>query len=303
MKKWRELLCSGIVCASMLFSLNTAVKASSNEKLINNKNTGKESTSLAKNSKTVVSIPEKQNGNQNAYVNLPKIICNNTKIEKLILSKKVEEILDDWYYETDFALFQGYSSITPNCPNLETIEVAKDNPYLTSVDGLLYSKNMERLYYCPPAKQGDVVIPEGVKQIGKTAFQDCSKLTSIHIPSSVTDIAEGAFGGNTSLTTLQVEESNKIFKSESNVVFTIDGEQLVAYAGGKADSSYTIPDGVGFIRYGAFMGSNKLNKIITPESLSIVGNEAFRNCNNLRRFNLPKEFEKYLQVHFMIAVN
>ena len=40
---------------------------------------------------------------------------------------------------------------------------------------------------------GDVTIPEGVTEIGSSAFKDCANLTSVTIPEGVTEIGSSAF--------------------------------------------------------------------------------------------------------------
>ena len=47
--------------------------------------------------------------------------------------------------------------------------------------------------YLPTSYQGAYTIPEGIKQIVGGAFDDCSRLTSVTIPSSVTNIENGVF--------------------------------------------------------------------------------------------------------------
>ena len=59
-----------------------------------------------------------------------------------------------------------------------------------------------------PFKDGikKVVIEEGVKNVGKGAFFDCTKLTSVSLPSTLETIGEGAFT-NTGLTYIKVPSS------------------------------------------------------------------------------------------------
>ena len=59
------------------------------------------------------------------------------------------------------------------------------------------------------ATDAEIVIPEKYKgepvvSIWKEAFQDCTFITSISIPSSVTDIGEAAFDGCTGLKSLTI---------------------------------------------------------------------------------------------------
>lgn len=236
---------------------------------------------------TVVSIPETLNGMPITYVNLPKTICNNSKIKKLILPSKISTIYSEDYIESEDMNLQYFNSLTPNCPKLSEIEVNPNNNLFKTIDGILYSKDGTTLYYCPPAKEGDLVIPEGVTEIGFSAFQNCSKLTSLTIPSSLQYIDKAAFGGNVKLKTLTVDSNNPYFKTISDVLFSFDGEILYTYPAGKINKNYNIPEMVFEIKQSAFSGNSNLANIIAPTTLQTVGTEAFENCKNLKtiKFN------------------
>jgi len=94
----------------------------------------------------------------------------------------------------------------------------------------------------------DLVIPNGVKSIGKRAFADWIELNSVVIPDSVTSIGEEAFQNN-------------------NL------------------SSITIPDGITEIPDGAFMWNN-LSSVSLPDSLIRIGRDAF-SSNNLTEIDIP----------------
>ncbi len=55
------------------------------------------------------------------------------------------------------------------CTNLENIYVDADNPYFTSIDGVLYSKDLTRLV-CVPAKKTSIVMPNTVTKQDTDAF-------------------------------------------------------------------------------------------------------------------------------------
>ncbi|MCH5245218.1 MAG: leucine-rich repeat domain-containing protein [Muribaculaceae bacterium] len=80
-----------------------------------------------------------------------------------------------------------------NCGKLQKIDVVSDNKDYTSVDGVLFTKDMTELIQCPGGKTGAYAIPNSVTSIGSSAFSYCSGLTSVTIPNSVTSIGNSAF--------------------------------------------------------------------------------------------------------------
>lgn len=110
------------------------------------------------------------------------------------------------------------------CCSLIEINVENSNPYYSSIDGVLYDKNLQEIVKYPEGKNSStysmpntvtsiadsafsrsqslvtVNIPEGVKTIGIYAFLNCHSLISILIPKSVTTIGWNAFASCDSLT-------------------------------------------------------------------------------------------------------
>lgn len=79
-------------------------------------------------------------------------------------------------------------------PKLETIDVSPENRFFTSVEGVLFDKDMTRLIQCPGAKAGIYEIPSSVLEINPLAFSGCRNLTEVRIPDSVRTIGYRAFG-------------------------------------------------------------------------------------------------------------
>jgi len=71
--------------------------------------------------------------------------------------------------------------------DLSSIEVDKENPYFTSVDGVLYTPDRDTLLFCPPNRRGTYKIIEGTKFLGCFSFF-LSKLDSIVMPESLVEI-------------------------------------------------------------------------------------------------------------------
>lgn len=72
-------------------------------------------------------------------------------------------------------------------------EVDEENPYLCSVDGVLFSKDMAELIIVPKGKNGSYTVPNGVKIIDEMAFMDITY--EVTLPDSVRTISESAFYG------------------------------------------------------------------------------------------------------------
>ena len=59
---------------------------------------------------------------------------------------------------------------------LSCINVTADNPAYSSVDDILYDKNMTKLICVPSVKNGKFVVPSSVTNIGRNAFGGCKNL-------------------------------------------------------------------------------------------------------------------------------
>lgn len=80
------------------------------------------------------------------------------------------------------------------CNNLEEIAVDANNPVFTSIDGVLYSKDMATLLQYPRGKRdASFTIPNGVAAIGKGAFFACRQLTTISLSDAITHILSRQF--------------------------------------------------------------------------------------------------------------
>ena len=84
-----------------------------------------------------------------------------------------------------------------SCNNeLESIEVAEDNPVYSSIDGVLYDKNAETLIYYPAMKGFEFTVPGGVTTIGENAFgtRPPTGYTEIkvHLPSTIRVLKKGS---------------------------------------------------------------------------------------------------------------
>ncbi len=78
------------------------------------------------------------------------------------------------------------------CSSLEEINVDENNPYYSSIDGILYNKEGTKVIYCPPAKAGVITLEKNVTEIGDYAFAE-SKATKIIVKNDEVEIGNYAF--------------------------------------------------------------------------------------------------------------
>ena len=116
---------------------------------------------------------------------------------------------------------------------------------------------------------GNLVIPNSIKTIEKSAFYGCTGLSgNLTIPNSVTTIGKSAFvncSGFTGNLTIP------------NSVTTIEELAFRGCTGFKGD--LTIPNSVTTIGESVFLGCTGLSGILTiPNSVTTIGEKAFSNC-------------------------
>jgi hypothetical protein len=90
------------------------------------------------------------------------------------------------------------------CINLTDIQVDVNNPYFSSLNGILYNKTQTTIL-AAPAVSGSFVIPNSVTAVGDYAFAGNSALTNITMPNGVTTIGSDAFSNCSALTSIIFE--------------------------------------------------------------------------------------------------
>ena len=148
------------------------------------------------------------------------------------------------------------------CKELKAIEVDELNEYYTSVDGVLYTKDMKKILVYPIMKENETgiyAIPEGVERIGKCAFYKNEALTEITLPSTLKEIGDMAF-----------------FKCENIGLVTL-------------------PDGLEKIGSDAFSYCQGMKPVMyIPDSVKEIGSFAFYSCSNLKEFYMGAQSEEQI---------
>jgi len=89
---------------------------------------------------------------------------------------------------------------TNNLPDPNAIRLAEEK-------GLVFSEDKKILLKCTDDKITAITIPDGVIEIGRSAFVRCRQLTEVVIPGSVTIIGAGAFRFCRSLSHIVIPDS------------------------------------------------------------------------------------------------
>ena len=179
----------------------------------------------------------------------------------------------------------------------------------TLIDGINYSLNSstkEAVVILNSSKYtGSIVIPEkvvyndvtySVTSIGNKTFYNCTNLASVTIPNTVTTIESWAFYGCSGLTSIEIP--NSVESMGSSAFYGCTGELTINcnipstseyYKGAfyySKFSSIKITEGVDSIGDYAFCYSD-MTSIVIPQSMTYIGNGAFRNCSGLTSVIVP----------------
>ena len=204
------------------------------------------------------------------------IIISNSKSNVQISEKSVDELPQNYTSaEEKSTTNTWYISATENDNVIATLS---DDGILT-ISGTGNMKNWNSSattdWYEMKDKVKTVIIENGVSNIGRYVFCECSNLTSIEIPSSVTSIGDGAFYNCTSLTSINIPEG----------VISIGD---YAFYNCTTLTSIKIPEGVTSIEKYTFCDCTNLISIEIPEGVTTIGEFAFGYCASLTSIEIPE---------------
>ena len=148
---------------------------------------------------------------------------------------------------------------------------------------------------CSTSATGTISIPatyngKPVVEIGREAFLNCTKLTSVTIPSSVKTIGWYSFSGCTGLTSVTIPDS----------VTTID---WFAFSGCTSLTSINVGNGVTEVGSAAFAGCSNLNSVTLGNNVTTIGWSTFKGCAKLSNINIPNSAKSIVRYAFYSCNN
>lgn len=173
------------------------------------------------------------------------------------------------------------------CHELKSITVSSRNTkYSSDAKGVLYNKKKTELICVPMLYTGAYTVPstvkkiedysvtsrekltqlivsEGVEEIGNKAFAGCTALTKVTLPNTLTKLGGGAFAECTSLTEITIPGGVRELKGDilSNWPDTL--------------KKITVSEGVKVIGQYAFASAKGLKQVVLPKSITTVKQDAF----------------------------
>lgn len=201
------------------------------------------------------------------------------------------------------------------CNNLSQIVVDELNPYYSSANGNLYSKDKEILLFSPLGNRFNENALEGIKRIGGYAFDGHTEITSIQIPSNVVFIGEFAFSNCTNLKELSFAESeddiemdamlfqgcpiNKIYFGRNRKYTYRLYYDNRPFAGSQSLRSICFGGKSSEIVDNEFKNCELLNSVDIESNVNTMGRSAFSGCGNLQTVQLPESLATIEQGAFM----
>ena len=125
----------------------------------------------------------------------------------------------------------------------------------------------------------DVQLNEGLLVIGAGAFEQCTALRSVTLPSTVTELGYQAFCSCNSLAELRLNEGLRIIRTFTFAVTAL--------------RSLTLPSTVMKVGDCAFSHCHNLAEVQFNEGLQTIGEDAFQLCTALRSVTIPSTVTEF----------
>lgn len=189
--------------------------------------------------------------------------CDN--LAKIVLSNGVESIGEKAFYScdnlSDIIIHDSVTSISSNA--FSGTAYYKDTSNWDN--GVLYIGNC--LIKADETLEGDYSVKTGTTLVAEYAFSDCSKVTSVELPSSIIAVGRNAFSG-----TAYYDNANNWH----------DGVLYIGNCLIKVDASlegnYSIKSGTTLVADYAFY-ENYIDVLTVPDSVERIGHDAFGGIN------------------------
>lgn len=187
---------------------------------------------------------------------------------------------EDLYLKDDIKGITNFA--LSSSKNLKNIYVSDDNPYLKSIDGVLFNKNLTTLIAYPQGRLSEEYeIPSSVKKVGFAAFLDCKNLRKIYTHENLRKLDSYAF--------YRCKNLINIINKDNKDNIQILGDSCFMYC----DSIKKVYfEKVKKIEKNCFFDCRSLEEIHL-DSVKFIGETAIYRSSTIKKINLGKEL-KYI---------
>ena len=201
---------------------------------------------------------------------------------------------------------------------LESILVNSNNTKYSSLDGVLYTKDLSTLVCFPIAKVVDIyTVPDETEYIGEYAFGYAKGVKRIIVPDGFKEyqnlslmdssieyfnIPAGAtvysnyfpqvLSDSKNVKYVDIDDNNSTFKDIDGVVYSKDGKTIHYYPPNKDGEVFAIPSGVAAVNMGCFTQNRNLKELSVPEGVTSFGAFAAAG-SNIEEIKIPSTLKQY----------
>ena len=163
--------------------------------------------------------------------------------------------------------------------------------------------------------------------IGRSAFDDCSGLTSLTLPAGITKISYDAFQGCSGLKEVRfcindnldryLTKGHPYINVRCGIKYYINDKEITSieipsnvttlgyfvFQNCSGLTSFTLPAGITSIDYGAFYDCSELTSLTLPAGITEIGEKAFEGCSGLTSIYVYAEKVPYIFYHAFEGVD
>ena len=164
-------------------------------------------------------------------------------------------------------------NVFEDCTNLKTVTLSTNMTHLASQ------------FFRDCVSLVSVQNIENIKTFGEDVFMNCTSFTGFYIGDDV--IFEPTSFAGTNMSAYYVSPNHPLYSVTDGVLYSKDGTTIYSYPAAKAETSFTVPNGVTTIGHKAFSGCKNLQTINFGNTLTSIEDQAFENCTALTELVIP----------------
>ena len=237
-----------------------------------------------------------------------------TNLKEIILPDSLALLGDQVFYNSGLTSITIGAGLTDlgrgtfaSCQKLSEINVSSENPKYAAFNGVLYNKDQSILLLYPAGRSGEYTLPTTVTRVENYGFSGANKLTNVVLNEGLTEIGDNAFEfcetlQTPSLPSTLVEIGSYSFMNCIGMTDTMIIPKKTKHIGcysflydyNLTDIDFEPESEMDRFGYGAF-GYCGIEDFTIPRNISTMGQEIFTGCKKL----LAVTFESESQLQYL----